>query len=105
MKSRGKNLHRRLATNLMTDDNEKWVRGRSSGLLDARNRHLLCRFVFWGHKNEHTFEWILSQLSKEFYIAESTIGRILESNAAAIQQIRKEKSIRKWREEYDFVKW
>jgi hypothetical protein len=85
--------------------NKAVIRGRSNKLVDARNEHLLSRFVFWGMQHEYKYEWIIRKLCNEFYLSESTVGHIIENNPELLQKIRKAKSIRYWKLKYEFFKW
>ena len=79
--------------------------GRSAGLVEARNRHLLCRFIFWHQKKDARYEWVVAQLSREFYLTPSTVGQIIAASCDEIKLLREQKSISHWAKEYNFFRW
>ena len=87
------------------DNEHAHIGGRSPSLVQARNRHLLCRFLYWHENPEVKYEWVVEQLSREFYISQSTIGQILAANIEQLRILRKQKSLTRWKKEYEFVRW
>ncbi len=79
--------------------------GRLPDLIMARNRHLMCRFVYWNQNPGLKYEWVVSQLSREFYLSPSTVGQIIAANVDQIVQLRAQKNIAAWKREYDFFRW
>jgi hypothetical protein len=81
------------------------VSGRSQSLVSARNRHMLCRFLYWNQKADARYESIVASLSREFYISERTVSNIIHANLARLQQLRRDSNPAIWRKEYDFFRW
>lgn len=66
-------------------------RGRDTELVAQRNEHLLMRFIQIGKERpDMKYDYIVKLLVKEFYLAESTIGQLIEDNSDVLHRIRKE---------------
>lgn len=63
-------------------------KGRNSELIALRNQALLARYYYWSILCERRFDRALEILSKqEFFIAESTIMRILSDQDGYMQEL------------------
>lgn len=90
---RGVKLHRNLLFALEEQqpkqEQEEWKPGRNPDLLAARDEHIFHRYVYYFRQGGGKFrrEYIVKELSKEFYLAESTIGQLLEEHADDVLSI------------------
>jgi len=88
------------------DVREQVTRGRDPELIERRNDHMLYRFVWYGSDRRNAYAWIVEQLSKEFYLTESTIGQIIEDSDVRLKQIRNENLNEKQiAAKFPFFKW
>jgi len=64
-------------------------RGRSDILLNKRNLVMVARYYYWSEIWERRYDKVLDTLSKhEFFLAESTIERILLFNEGYLLELR-----------------
>lgn len=63
-------------------------KGRNADLVTLRNQALLARYYYWSIICERRFDRVLETLSRqEFFIAESTIMRVLADQDGYLQQL------------------
>ena len=89
--------HRR-AKNSTAVQNRLWLN-------QARNELLICRFVYWNVHQAQPYEWVVAQLTKEFYLSDRTITKLLVTNLEAVRLARQKKNFTKWSKDYDFLNW
>ena len=84
----------RIANSLFGDDDTTLVssdsRGRSAELIDARNTQILYTLCWYKMDTKLDYNWIIKQISGEFYLAESTIGQIIEASYVELRKISNE---------------
>lgn len=77
-------------------------RGRSTDLIDKRNRMIFVMFNFYKN-SDLKYEAILKRLSQVFFISEVTLSDILFSNQDAIKKLQSERI--DLEKEYPQIKW
>jgi hypothetical protein len=81
-------------------------RGRDPELIRLRNEHLLYRFAWYRADIRNSYEWMVQQLSREFYLSESTIGQLIEASSEVLARIRGEKPTeRDLKRKFPFFEW
>lgn len=80
--------------------------GRNPALIEKRNLHVLYRFAWYSSDIRNSFEWTIKQLAREFYLSESTIGKIVQAGNEELLSIRKERlNIKTLNRKYPFFNW
>lgn len=80
--------------------------GRSAGLVVARNELIMYRYHYYGAHSGMRWDVVLKRLSKEFYLAECTIAKIIQANAKIGRRIINENPTRsKLKRRFSFFNW
>ena len=88
-------------------EQEQDKKGRNAAMIDARNEHLLYRFCHYRQNPRTAYDWILDQLSKEFYITPLTIGQIIMEHQDRLSRIAKVErpSAKDMEKKYPWMNW
>jgi hypothetical protein len=65
-------------------------RGRNDALNEARNEHLMHRYVYYSMFKKYRYDWILERLGAEFYITVRTVSWVLGDHYDRVAEIKAE---------------
>lgn len=63
-------------------------KGRSAAHDSRRNELLLARYFYYGQNPRNRYEWILAQLSSEFFLTERRIIDLIAANMDIMRRLR-----------------
>jgi hypothetical protein len=80
--------------------------GRNASLVEQRNELLMYRYYYYGAHSGKRWEAVIKALSKEFYLAECTVAKIIGNNPDLGRRILNEKpTLTKLKRKYRFFNW
>jgi hypothetical protein len=102
---RGVKAHEEFAGRTFQTD-KSGSKGRNKDLVAARNHCLIHRYYYYAKLLHFTYEAVVTELQKEFFLSADTIPRIVEKHMEQIKQIGANNVTAPMLEaEFPFLKW
>ena len=80
--------------------------GRSPGLVEQRNELIMYRYHYYGAHSGKRWDEVVKILSREFYLAQCTIAKIIQANAKISRRIMNERpTVSILKKRYGFLCW
>lgn len=87
------------------DIKKKSAKGRSSELIDKRNKLMVLMFIFYQANSDLKYEAILERLKAVFFISEIRIAEVLIQSRDILKQNRHSITTSELEKEYPQIKW